>query len=390
MSLHSNQRGLSLTEMLIAVGVSGLLALGGMQLMKSLSTNQAGFTTKMESQDTAKLIEQGLNGPGGCANVLNKKVGAEISVKLGGSTLARGSTFNKLTVDSLKIDKFFPTDESGLTGMAEIQLVLSGKQGLRPVTNKVLLAVNVTKEGNQAPVIVSCNAGRQKSLNQLVDRLCQGTYGANTPDLSCAQVIQFLQKITSRSICKDLYGDAAAMRMRDQYCDLSEVHKNKQCPMGKILAGFDPNGGLICRDRPDPNAANLCRGWSTFAPDERTSCPEVLVYQTRTCLSPQGVDASESRTISGTKATGCDQSRRCRPPGSWKSEEGLTCIADDPNESFLTTGEQTHRVTGKFGPYVVDGESFRNTGTVTFVCEDGDARIVSSDCTQGAMASAGN
>jgi hypothetical protein len=252
----------------------------------------------------------------------------------------------------------------------------------RPSKSSTLLAVNVQSTPQLDLEIVSCNSGRQKSLNDLVDKLCQGTYGKNTPDLTCSQVVSFLQRITALAICKDVYGDTSRMQMRGpqkQYCDLSEIHKNKTCPTNKILAGFDDKGGLICRDIPDPAAA-MCLTWSEFGPDSRGTCPQQVVLQTRTCMFPVGLVMTESRVVSGTRSVSCEVHTWCRPPGSWMSDNHLRCIVDDPNEMMKGGEDEVHTATGRFGPYTTSEGTFENTGSVTYKCSDSEAQIISSTC----------
>ena len=375
-----NDRGLSMVELVVAAGIAGIVVLGGFQVMKNMGENQADFTNKMSGKTLARMIESTLQTPDGCKYIYDREIDDEFFVRVGSILIAKDEEISGIKVESLRVDKFLPTDSTGKSGIADVVLMLSSKSSQRPVASRFLLAVNVESTKDYNLKIKSCNGSQQRSVNDIVDHTCGGAFGKNSVGLNCAEVVRYILTSSFKSVCRDLYGDRKLAKFTSMNCDLSNVHKNVHCAAGQAIAGFTDVGEPICRPTPT-TLAPACVAWTSYEPRLNTVCKGKEFTQNRRCLDPGFESVKDSREVKGTKIIDCDIKRPCRAPASWSSGK-ITCLVNEPMEYYEAEKSAPVNVEAFQSNYTKDGQTFHNEGKVSFYCDEGNAVMTASTCTQ--------
>ena len=307
--IQKKQSGFSLPEILIATAIAGLVAIGGMQLMKSTQDSKKQTDLAHNNLSIQKMIESELFSPKGCEGLTGLKVGQSFSLNAGKQSLGAGSSVGNAKIKDLKFEEFISTDSNDLVGIAKMALTVD--LGKRESRVEIPVPVNLGDDSS----IISCDLFNKSAYQDVYDNLCGSSFGSHSAGKNCAEVLAHIQDLTKRSICEDIYGVPENVKYANGQCDLHLVHANKKCPTGKYLKGFDAQGKIICGSN-----AVACTNWSAWAPSESNTCSNATLTQTRSCTSPGNTD-TESRVVNGTR-TG---SSCCTNWSEWSPGTGETC-----------------------------------------------------------------
>lgn len=290
-----NNKGFSLPEVLIGVGIMGAVALGSIQLFKSQNDVKKSVDRNNDIQMIQKLVESKLYTEEGCHSVKGLSVGSSISLKIGPNTYSNGSKIGTDQINNFKIAEFIPYDEAGLSGVAKINLSIRSQNGKDTII-QLPLAVNMNGSS-----IESCNTSLQKITDDLFQNICGGSFGTLSTGKTCSQVLAELQSIISKSICDDVFGNNG--QMSGANCNLDIIHANKLCGADSAAVGYDRQGKITCKpvknSTATPPAVKVCSSWSGWSPAASGACTTATVTQTRSCTS--GTTETQTQTVSGTK-----------------------------------------------------------------------------------------
>lgn len=195
--IFKNHEGFSLVQIMIAMGLLGVISVGIMQVMKTGTKTQTTLETSFELTQALSFIERTLASPGACeATVKDKNLGDTLTAindyDSDGETVKAIYTINqeigKIKILSIKIDTAMnTTSDGGLTNIIiEFDKGNSGKRdmfGGKTFTKKIAifadncdrdLIVNQASKGN---LQTTCNSygGKIKDYEQDTDGTWFGT-----------------------------------------------------------------------------------------------------------------------------------------------------------------------------------------------------------------------
>lgn len=392
-----NQKGFSLPEILISLGVLGAIGLGVTNLITSSAKKKTEMDQRMNRMTIEKRIETYFYSDIGCEVLKGKKIGDPIVLDPDKFPKKVGKT----EMTDLQVAQFIPTDSKGIHGIAKVTLTLLEKtsQGSdKHFVREFPMPVNV-KTVSGSVVIEDCRMGHTKAFNDIVKRVCEGTFGSKTTGLSCAEAIAQVETLIIKDICADIYGSKTA-QFNSTFCDVNHIHANKTCAPG-VLVGFDMQGNPLCKNLPTTGATSgkpktpelpeekaktpkPCTSWSAWAPDASATCSDKQVAQTRTC-SDGSSSETEAQTVQGTKdcgGGGCVLDR----PLSWESsdsdpKEGIaTCVEEEAPPLNLKNWE-SYKAESRGA---CENSGLNCVGSFVVQCQNGKIEFVGGGCTVGA------
>jgi len=240
MSWRWNQKGVTLPELMIGTGIAIGLGLVGVKLFVDSQKSMTGMATSTDRLTIEKILENHIRTRKGCDAVRGKRVGETFAVRIGTTDYVPGLVVGGATLRSLSLVGFVPLDASGNRGTTNVELGLetSGR------TVKSQIPITVSMAAGPNPVILDCHFDSQRAYDEIVARVCSGTYGSLTAGLDCASAMDLVKKEAIKEICKDLYGSRTP-QYNGFACDLSKIHANQGCGSGKVT-GFDSEGRPTC------------------------------------------------------------------------------------------------------------------------------------------------
>jgi prepilin-type N-terminal cleavage/methylation domain-containing protein len=238
MKISKNEKGFSLTEILVSVGITSVVALGLVNLLTNSDKQKVAAEQILNQGSFEKLLETTFFTDKGCDQLKNKAPGEELSVNFGGVTIAQNKKLGKTTVTSLKYENFYPVDTDGVKGIAKI--VLSLDRNGRVIKREIPVPVNM-----QGGKIEDCRLNSTKTFQEIMKKICEGSFGTMTAKLDCAAAIALVEKRTIEEICKDVYGSRPP-QFQGNKCDLDKIHAAKSCGFNGKAVGFDAQGNIIC------------------------------------------------------------------------------------------------------------------------------------------------
>ncbi len=238
MKMTKNDKGFSLTEILVSVGITSVVGLGLVNLLTNTDKKKVAAEQSLNLGSFEKLLEASLSTDKGCAQIKNKAPGDELSIKFGGVTVAQNQKLGKTMVTSLKYEEFYPVDTDNIKGIAKI--VLSVNRDGRLVKREIPVPVNM-----QSGKIEDCRLNNTKTFQEIMKKICEGSFGSMTANLDCAAAIALVERRTIEEICKDVFGSRPP-QFKDIKCDLDKIHAGKSCGFNGKAVGFDAQGNIIC------------------------------------------------------------------------------------------------------------------------------------------------
>ncbi len=245
LTLLHNQ-GFSLTEIIVALGLLGGISLGVMKIAKESGKRKSSMNEMVTNLTIEKKLESYLYSPRGCDVLKNKKIGESLSFSIGKMSFSQGTKIGKTTIEILKVDNFYKTDQTGQKGMARILLTMSKKEqnSDKKYIREIPVPVNVTSSGGVL-TIQDCLLNKSKTFEEIVKRVCEGSFGLMTKNLNCTQAIALVEKRLIEEICKELYGGKTP-KYNNFSCDLKLIHAEKSCGSGGKAKGFNHLGEIVC------------------------------------------------------------------------------------------------------------------------------------------------
>ena len=288
-----NNKGFSLAEIMIAIGVAGVVAIGGAKLMSNFEKNKADMKMSTDFLSIEKSIESYLVSEDGCVGLVGKQVGEEFSLSKKTQTFGKGTELGRITVDTLRIKSFHPTNGAGTNGFIQIELDVI-KDKTRKISKEMPVAV--TMESGR---ITGCNIKQTADLMNIRNELCTKAYGLPV-GMTCAQVTLYLLNAAIADVCRDAYGDKTPQYKTQgdvNLCNLDLIHAGQNCSNG-YLGGFDANGIRTCLPRVSFGAGPVTPSCtdSSWSPDVSTVCTGTSLTQSSNC--------GNTRSVSGTKTDG--------------------------------------------------------------------------------------
>lgn len=305
MNFFRNERGFTLTEILIGVAIAGVAAIGGASFLANLEKSKSQMARTTDFLVIEKLIESHLSSMRGCEALEGVPVsGGEFSFKTDPNspvTYGKGSQISGVEITGLQIKSFTATSdfsEGAQSGMAEVELRLE-KKGSREAWRTIPVAV-IVKDGE----VQGCNYELTRRFIEIRDELCSRAYDLPS-NMNCEQVIIHLRNLAVESVCKDVYGAKPPRYItvgsglnEIKHCDFSKIHGGKLCS-GQYLTGFDATGTPVCAPEVTFPPPPSCTRWGSWAPNQSDICKDQPFTQFRNCEA--GMTAYDSRPSTGTK-----------------------------------------------------------------------------------------
>ena len=226
-----NEKGFSLAEIIVAMGLLSVLSLGVSSMIKNMQQGQATAEVKMEQLEIHRVISMILMDRGACENTLkNIILGNAITDIKNSSGISLYSVGNSYGNNTLKISSMQTKDlgEVDSSGVRSVELLIKFDK-LKKIaigqTKQATIRLNVVAD-SATKIISSCYSDSIQLLKQSCESL-GGVWSiadskCNLP--SCA-VGEVLQKLTpsGAAVCRSL-----------------------NCPVGTNFNGLDSLGAPIC------------------------------------------------------------------------------------------------------------------------------------------------
>lgn len=225
------EKGFSLAEIMIAMGLLSVLTLGVSSMMKNMQQGQATAEVKLEQLEIRRVISMVLMDRLACENTLkNIILGntiSDIKNSSGVSLYSVGKSYgnNTLKISSIQTKDLGEIDSSGVRS-AELLIKFDKlKKMAMGQIKQATIRLNVVADST-TKLISSCYSD---SL-QLLEQSCESLGGAwsaadskcNLPSCAAGEVLQKLDP-TGAAICRSL-----------------------NCPVGTNLSGLDSSGAPVC------------------------------------------------------------------------------------------------------------------------------------------------
>lgn len=235
-----------MVEILVALGLTAAVTLGGAQLLKNVGKDKKNVTVRNELHNMHKLFQAQLLTEKGCNGIKGKAPGSEFELEgSGGKFHGAGKILGVVKIESLRFDKFTPSSAGSPNGLAEIGIALADKDAAannQPMVDKrkVILSVNL-KNG----VVEDCKLNYSKAYAEMMDRICGKTWGPLTEGMTCQQAIALVEARIIEEICRDAYGTGNFQIINGQ-CNLKLIHANKACGQPGGITGFGATSAVTC------------------------------------------------------------------------------------------------------------------------------------------------
>lgn len=243
-----NQKGFSLPEIMVALGLMGGISLVTMKLVQESSNNEVILKSKAEIQKTTALIKGVLNDPEACRKMLNQNVVSSIPTNIikpadvpnlnfdgtpnpnGLYQRLRDNSFKRLLVPDTKYIGF-------RTGAITIAPPISGTPNVADlvIDFRVERKANMFSDGNDSNDLI---------ISQRIPFIYAGTpSGANTIISDCGPVLSESNETAKQKLCASL-GQMAEWDSTLKTCRF----QTKKCPFGQAMIKVGSNGDPVCRN----------------------------------------------------------------------------------------------------------------------------------------------
>lgn len=300
-----DQQGMSAVELLIGVGLAGIVALVGAEFMKSRNKEVNSMEQNRDMQSLSKLVERRLLSKSGCALLKDKTLNSTIALPRIDKFEERWKSIKKINLSITELKRL--TDTSGI---AKVTMKME-RTANRSVNTDYYLPVNFKAN---TTTIEDCDSANQRVFHRVWDKLCGDTFGTLTKGMECAEAILKVQEVASKRICDELFYANAPMRGRQ--CALERLHAGKGCA-NRVMVGYGENSEIICGDLaiPAPAPVPVCR--PNWIPDPSTVCTTSTLAQNDGC--------GNSRVVPGTRTC---LPMKCQARMMTWTVAGKTCDAE--------------------------------------------------------------
>lgn len=227
MQLIKNQKGLSLVEITVALGLMGLMTLVTMKLTQTSKGNEALIKANGEISKTMSLIQSALNNPDNCRSMiggyqLNGPALPYLQLKL----VDRSTVPHTITTVNVLTDNTKYTDFS-------------------LDTNAIRLVTNTTfQTGLVADLVIQFKLkqmGQDKTVEKKIPVYV--TTDASNNIVSCGPVIGEVNDQAKQKFCESLAGGNVA-----SWTGGKCILKSMDCPYGQIPRSMGKMGDFVCED----------------------------------------------------------------------------------------------------------------------------------------------
>lgn len=324
-----NEKGLSLPEIIISLGLMGAIGIGVATLITQTTKKQSEMDHRLNRMTLEKMFENYYYSDKGCDSLIGKAVGDAVVLNPKDfSSLTMGKT----EFQELRIKAFSPSDDTGINGIANLTLTLKEKEipNISPektFLKEIPVPVNIQLVGGKQ-VIQDCRLNYNQVFTDIKTKVCEGTFGTMTEGMTCSEAIALVESKIIKEICDDIYSDKPA-EFSSIHCNVKQIHANKDCGANNVFTGFDHKGHKICQPVPTVSWGPAgCSTWSLWSPaDLSSTCTYSTVHQTRTCLD-SGSTLTEARDVAGEKTCVA-----CASWSPWTPDESAQCTTADVNQS---------------------------------------------------------
>ena len=236
--LFKNNSGLSLAEMVIAVGLIGILSLGVIHLTTSIHSGQVTAVTKVEELELKRLITTTLSDRRACLNSLNGvSIGSSFTqIKSSADTVVfqtnRVYGNNAVKITSMKIVDNDLSFEDGtrsvnlVVGLEKMKKLARGKENI-----DLVIELRVVAAGSDAPVtgcFVNNDSIVQKSCESLNGTWIDGN--CELPKCAEGEIFEAVNA-EGEAICRTIgctagYGFRALDASGNSICERLNVYNN--------------------------------------------------------------------------------------------------------------------------------------------------------------------
>ena len=261
-----NSRGMSLMEIVIAVGLIGVLSLGTMKLLETTNRGMKNFEKSSEVLSLESSISSYLLSSGGCKQLLGLATGSQVEIrsaikelnpvtnvmetKFGKTIYNAGKEFGKVKILSLVTLPLVALDNTSEAGILPVELEIIARDNAHEFSgkSKTFKRQIMVPVGLEAGAVVDCNLDRAAMYEIIMERICQNTFGSDFVGMSCAQAIIEVEKRIKASICNDITGEPGNFNLSTEFCDIHKAHSTESCPGANEYAyGFSTSGAILCR-----------------------------------------------------------------------------------------------------------------------------------------------
>jgi prepilin-type N-terminal cleavage/methylation domain-containing protein len=264
MDFLKSKKGFSLPEIMIAVAISGVVALGAAQMMSDNQKNQSYVQTIAEINNMTNVVKMAIGDKKNCNSFLS-------GLTRGGGANIEGAPLNYTSIDI--------GDNSRKTSIVQISPFTYGKFSVAEIRlyksaeDPKVKILELTFDYKNSPFMKEAGTDRKriiKKISFLADYKV-GTTGlpAASDPLECGDLVEDTLLESQEALCRSLGADFAewGTPIANQ-CNIKEF----KCPAGQVAWVVTSLGKVVCKnteDTLDPNA--LIDG----AP---VNCPETSPY----------------------------------------------------------------------------------------------------------------
>ena len=259
-----NHLGLSLMEITIAIGLLGGVSLATMKLMTQSQQGSSDFEKSIDVMSIEKTIAVYILSENGCKQLLSSTIGSSFTIK------KPVNTFNPSTgkIDTTYTDTLFEENQiignvridqmkvsaltalnTGDAGVLTVDLEFSTKDKAARFSSdsKTFKRQINVPVGMNGTAMTDCQLDKSSLYTNLIEKVCGGTFGAETDGMSCAEALAHVETRIKASVCEDVTGSIDNYSEGTGECSFNLTHAGKSCPSGKFLKGFNSAGEVVCQ-----------------------------------------------------------------------------------------------------------------------------------------------
>lgn len=234
MNILKNSSGFTLVEIMVAMGLMGVITLGVMSQMKNMAQGQATSEMKVEELEMKRIILSTLSDRNACKTTFQSaNIGQSISKiqnSAGTAIYQVGNTYGNKTLKITDIK----TEDTGViqNGTRVVKLhvrIQKMKKIIKANVKDIMIKLNV-KAADATSVITDCFSDTEEIINSSIQQACTSigavwdtsTGQCQLPGCSSGQILQAITP--SGPVCKQI-----------------------GCTLGQVYVGVDSSGVPVCK-----------------------------------------------------------------------------------------------------------------------------------------------